>query len=86
MPETDQHGAYAASERVRQEIAETNLGHAGTVTTSIGIATATAHSTPDSLLRDADTALYEAKRAGRNRTAHHDKPVPEAPLPGKMTP
>jgi diguanylate cyclase (GGDEF)-like protein/PAS domain S-box-containing protein len=44
------------------------------VTTSIGIAHSTAlPSTPESLLRDADTAMYHAKASGRGRYAVFDK-------------
>jgi diguanylate cyclase (GGDEF)-like protein len=39
------------------------------VTVSIGIATADDRSTPGELLRNADFALYQAKAAGRNRSA-----------------
>src|ERR1019366_1517602 len=40
-------------------------GHRIVPTASIGIATSTSISTPDSLLRDADSALSRAKAAGR---------------------
>ena len=42
-------------------------GHRIVPTASIGIATSTSTSTPDSLLRDADSALFRAKAAGRAR-------------------
>jgi diguanylate cyclase (GGDEF)-like protein len=38
-----------------------------TVTTSIGIAPGSADAAPESMLRDADTAMYHAKAAGRAR-------------------
>jgi diguanylate cyclase (GGDEF)-like protein len=44
--------------------------HEVTVTASIGVATASRHSTPESLLRDADSAMYRAKGAGRDQVAH----------------
>ncbi|WP_051973476.1 EAL domain-containing protein, partial [Cryobacterium sp. MLB-32] len=42
-------------------------GHRIVPTVSIGLATSTSSSTPDSLLRDADYALFRAKAAGRDR-------------------
>jgi diguanylate cyclase (GGDEF)-like protein len=46
-------------------------GHPLSVTASIGIATGDRQS-PEDLLRDADIALYEAKGAGKNRSAVFD--------------
>jgi two-component system cell cycle response regulator len=40
------------------------------ITISIGVAAATGESTVDTLLADADAALYQAKADGRNRVAH----------------
>jgi diguanylate cyclase (GGDEF)-like protein len=44
-------------------------GHEATVTTSVGIAFAEEAATPASLLRDADTAMYRAKKSGRSAFA-----------------
>ena len=41
-----------------------------TVTASIGVALAAADSTAQTLLRDADAAMYRAKDAGRDRVVH----------------
>jgi diguanylate cyclase (GGDEF)-like protein len=75
MPDTDLAGAIIAAERVRvavEELAEPHAASAhGTVTISIGVACvmSTPHDTVEDLIRHADEHLYEAKRAGRNRTA-----------------
>ena len=46
------------------------------VTTSIGIAIADRQTDdPDSLLKKADDALYQAKRLGKNRYKFHEAPV-----------
>jgi len=47
-------------------------GHRIVPTASIGIAVSTATSTPDSLLRDTDSALFRAKAAGRARWQFFD--------------
>jgi len=64
--------AVGIAERIR-ELAATPLtmdGRDYVVTVSTGIAVATAHDTSASyLLRDADAAMYQAKEAGRARTA-----------------
>ena len=38
------------------------------VTASIGVTLANPGSSPDAVLREADSAMYEAKRLGKNRT------------------
>jgi two-component system cell cycle response regulator len=74
MPTTPAEAAFMVAERVRKRVADTPFPVPGreeplTVTISIGVATTT---DPDeeaaSLLARVDTSLYEAKRAGRNRS------------------
>ncbi|CAN5625659.1 hypothetical protein BH10ACT2_BH10ACT2_20560 [soil metagenome] len=43
------------------------------VTASLGIALSNEHSTPESLLRDSDTAMYRAKELGRGRIEMFDE-------------
>ena len=47
------------------------------VTGSIGIAVSNEHSTPDSLLKNADFAMYRAKSEGSGSVAHYDVGVHE---------
>ncbi len=72
MPETDAARAYEAAERLRKAVESTpfTITHPDSPiqkTVSIGYATMLPTDTPDTLLKRADDALYEAKNAGRNK-------------------
>lgn len=73
MPRTSGDIACMAAERLRRSICASpfiipGLPQPLDITVSIGVAsTEGADDSPDSLLKRADEALYEAKRAGRNR-------------------
>jgi diguanylate cyclase (GGDEF)-like protein len=70
LPHTEARAAMVWAERVRQLIAATEVrSDAGAlnVTASFGVAGATHDSEPGALIEEADQALYEAKRLGRNR-------------------
>lgn len=72
MPRTNGDIACVAAERLRRVICSgpfrtPRVPHPLEVTASIGVATFSSGDTPDTLVHRADEALYEAKRAGRNR-------------------
>jgi len=66
--------AFAIAERVRTAVAEPVLvgGRLVAISTSIGIAFSDQH-TASTLLQEADTALYQAKHAGRDRWEVYDQ-------------
>jgi len=67
LPGTGLEAALEAAERMRQAVADAVFGH-GRTTVSVGVATLTpAVGSMEALLQDADAALYDAKRSGRNR-------------------
>ena len=70
MPETGRDLAAGVAERLRALIADTPVTWENddvAVTISLGVASAAAGESCDSLIGRADQALYEAKGAGRNR-------------------
>jgi diguanylate cyclase (GGDEF)-like protein len=74
LPEQDAEPAHAAPGRLRREVEDLGIPHAsgtplGVVTISCGVATSAGMRDEDSLLKAADTALYVAKKAGRNRVS-----------------
>jgi diguanylate cyclase (GGDEF)-like protein len=90
LPETDIQGAEELAERIRARIEATSIPLVGgngeiTVTASVGVASipATA-SDAHNLVGAADAALYEAKRAGKNRVERAPEPgSPEARADGQ---
>ena len=73
LPETDASGAYVVAEKVREAI-ESHLfgdeaeGRTSHLTVSVGLATFPTHAdSKETLLREADDALYRAKSGGKNR-------------------
>jgi diguanylate cyclase (GGDEF)-like protein len=74
LPDTDAEGAHLFAESLREKIEDLDIKHndskAGShVTISLGVSTAIPEkdSTPDTLMSQADKALYKAKQGGRNR-------------------
>jgi diguanylate cyclase (GGDEF)-like protein/PAS domain S-box-containing protein len=81
LPGTDEAGTIEVAERIRQSVEAKKLEHRGNaggiVTISAGVwASRTALPvTPREALKCADTNLYSAKAAGRNRVVHGSIPV-----------
>ncbi len=65
------HDALLAAERARRAIANTPFELVGEVTLSAGVASFNDAGDPATLFRQADRALYEAKRRGRNRSVRY---------------
>jgi diguanylate cyclase (GGDEF)-like protein len=72
LPHTDVEGTYAIAERIRTAIEALRIprkDRGGTlrITASLGVI-ASSDGEKDELIAEADAALYEAKRLGKNRT------------------
>lgn len=73
LPQTDISGAYQEGERVREAVRKhyySDIHQTKKITVSLGVASYPEKTilTTDDLIRAADTALYQAKRKGKDRT------------------
>jgi diguanylate cyclase (GGDEF)-like protein len=79
LPGTDLEGAGRVAERVRRALASRTVlyaqGEPIAMTASFGVAAMPGASSADELMASADAALYEAKRAGKDRVAAADAPI-----------
>ncbi|MCL1113381.1 sensor domain-containing diguanylate cyclase [Shewanella basaltis] len=76
LPSTDGEGALQVAEQIRLAICEQNITHNGQpipLTVSIGVSADVIDSDehPMLLLEQADKALYQAKRSGRNKVCYY---------------
>jgi len=82
LPEADAESAVAVAERIRQMCVDNPaVPPAGPVfiTASFGVAVldawAVSDEDGDSLLQEADRALYQSKRSGRNKVTYRQRPT-----------
>src|SRR5215212_1652626 len=74
LPDSDQHAAYILGERMRREVRETFMYEQYELTMSLGVATFPTHAKDvESLIAQADEALYAAKALGRDRTVAYSE-------------
>ncbi|GGD78183.1 sensor domain-containing diguanylate cyclase [Paenibacillus nasutitermitis] len=69
LPGTNALESKITAENLRRTIAS-SIWETGCVTVSIGIATCTPADSAESILKNADRALYASKESGRNRVTH----------------
>jgi diguanylate cyclase (GGDEF)-like protein len=80
-PDTDHHAAYILAERMRREVRDTFKSEPFPLTISLGIATFPRHGAKaESLIGDADEALYAAKKLGRDRTVVYNPELADSLL------
>ncbi len=74
LVETPQSGASCYAERIRQALADFSFSHSRHITASFGIASLPEDcpASSEALIRDADEALYAAKRHGKNGVASYE--------------
>ena len=75
LPDSDLAAAKTAAERVRTAVDGCEFAYNGealSVTISVGVAELMVGEDQAALVDRTDTALYGAKRAGRNRSYFHD--------------
>ncbi|MCE2594377.1 diguanylate cyclase [Motilimonas cestriensis] len=80
LPDTDKDGAEHIAEMIRQAVENKNIPHAHSqvakhITVSLGVATLTPDPDLDydTLIEQADLALYQAKDSGRNQLLHFEE-------------
>ncbi|MBV9607308.1 MAG: diguanylate cyclase [Solirubrobacterales bacterium] len=83
LPHTDLEGAFAIAERIREaveglRVARSDGGGILRITASLGVTSSTLGE-KDQLIADADGALYEAKRRGKNCTVSAASRTADAP-------
>jgi diguanylate cyclase (GGDEF)-like protein len=86
LPHTDLEGAFAIAERIREaveglRVARTDGGDFLRITASLGVTSSTVGD-KERLIADADGALYEAKRRGKNCTVSAATRTADAPRGG----
>lgn len=71
--ETNLNSAYLLAEKLRINIEKHLFDEVGQKTISLGVSKLNVADTFDSLIKKADSALYNSKNRGRNRTTVYDK-------------
>lgn len=84
LPHTSKQDSYILAERIRREVEQTRPGVEGIdrpLTISIGVAEFPSDAeTIDMLLHNADSAMYSAKKTGKNRIVQFDAKIMVAAL------
>lgn len=70
LPNTDVEEAIAIAQNIIQKVELAEWKETGSLTISIGAATFTKKDTEESIVKNADQALYSSKETGRNRATH----------------
>ncbi|MFJ5717920.1 sensor domain-containing diguanylate cyclase [Neobacillus sp. NPDC093127] len=70
LPNTDVEEAIAIAQNIKQMVEIAEWQETGSLTISVGAATFTKKDTEESIMKNADHALYASKENGRNRSTH----------------
>lgn len=76
FPGTDRKGGKTISDKIRMKIEKENIEYKGSsisITMTFGICTFSEALTVDECITNADKALYEGKKLGKNRSVHYSK-------------